>query len=55
VASGHLHRQDSHLLEQQLASLHERGGFELSSPFISRSLGDLVGILRSPERIVLAK
>ena len=37
VASGHLHRQDSHLLEQQLASLHERGGFEPSSPFISGS------------------
>lgn len=33
VASGHLHRQDSHLLERQLASLHERGGFELSGDF----------------------
>ena len=30
VASGHLHRQDSHLLERQLASLHERTGFEPS-------------------------
>ena len=32
VASGHLHRQDSHLLERQLASLHERTEFETSSP-----------------------
>jgi hypothetical protein len=32
VASGHLHRQDSHLLERQLASLHERTGFEPPSP-----------------------
>ena len=32
VASGHLHRQDSHLLERQLASLHERAGFEPPSP-----------------------
>jgi hypothetical protein len=32
VASGHLHRQDSHLLERQLASLHERRGFEPSVP-----------------------
>ena len=28
VASGHLHRQDSHLLEPQLASLHEQRRFE---------------------------
>ena len=35
VASGHLHRQDSHLLERQLASLHERTGFEPSRPFES--------------------
>ena len=32
VASGHLHRQDSHLLERQLASLHERTGFKPPSP-----------------------
>src|SRR5437660_9037672 len=32
VASGHFHRQDSHLLERQLASLHERTGFEPPSP-----------------------
>jgi hypothetical protein len=32
VASGHLHRQDSHLLERQLASLHERAGFEPPRP-----------------------
>jgi hypothetical protein len=32
VASGHLHRQDSHLLERQLASLHERAEFELAVP-----------------------
>ena len=32
VASGHLHRQDSHLLERQLASLHERTGFETPRP-----------------------
>ena len=44
VASGHLHRQDSHLLEQQLASLHERGGFELPSPLISGWFRELVGI-----------
>ena len=31
VASGYLHRQDSHLLERQLASLHERVGFEPTS------------------------
>src|SRR5690348_9870587 len=34
VASGHLHRQDSHLLERQLASLHEQTGFEPPSLFI---------------------
>jgi len=34
VASGHLHRQDSHLLERQLASLHERNGFELPVPLV---------------------
>ena len=32
MASGYLHRQDSHLLERQLASLHEGSGFELSVP-----------------------
>ena len=32
VASGHLHRQDSHLLERQLASLHEQLGFEPPRP-----------------------
>jgi hypothetical protein len=35
--------------------LAERGGFEPSSPFSSRSFRDLVGILRSPEKIVLAE
>src|ERR1700730_5329012 len=34
VASGHLHRQDSHLLEWQLASLHEGVEFELSGDFL---------------------
>src|SRR5438128_12691868 len=33
VASGHFHRQDSHLLERQLASLHGRTGFEPPRPF----------------------
>ena len=37
VASGHLHRQDSHLLERQLASLHERGGFELPRPVVVKA------------------
>jgi hypothetical protein len=39
-------------LEQQLASLHERGGFEMSSPLISRWFRELVGIwiLDSPQK-----
>ena len=41
VASGHLHRQDSHLLERQLASRHERVGFELTVDFCSRSVSHL--------------
>ena len=32
VASGHLHRQHSHLLEWQLAALHERGVSQLIGP-----------------------
>src|SRR5690348_2290168 len=44
VISGHLHRQDSHLLERQLASLHERGRLELPSPVVPRSVGDSMAI-----------
>ena len=55
VASGHLHRQDSHLLEQQLASLHERGGFELPSPLISGWFRELAGIWILRRKIVLVK
>ena len=51
VASGHLHRQDSHLLEQQLASLHERTGFELPRPLSSRLL--IFTAARVPATIIM--